>query len=293
MVQKMLHLFSGYIYFGPTLYLYLRSLVIRNPISKKTLIYHYSIPFILCVAYNIFEFRIYNLIIYAFLIGYTIASMPIAKQILGSIQGSLKKRFAWFLGVTVLYLLLDTPMIFIEDMAIFEVAFFLDIYPSWNDFFYDNLHFPLLFMHFFVLSLYSITEIPRFKKYFLTQSLKASGVTDEKQESLQQSLIELFEKDQIFLDTDLSLEKLSKLLRIEKSLVSKLLKERYNKGFNHFVNEYRIAAFKRLVSDPAHQHYDLVGLANECGFKSKATFFRVFKEMEGMTPNQYKNSLKS
>ncbi len=290
-IQNVLHLFGSYIYFGPTLYLYLRSLVIGNLASRRTLILHYATPFLCCLIYNIFDFKIYSWLVYVFLIGYTITIVPLVKQILQSLQGSLRKRFVWFIGITILYLVLDTPMILIEDLATLKVSFFPKIYPELNEFFYQNLHFPLLFLHFFILSLYSITEIPRFKKYFLSKSLEASGVTNEKQQSLLNELIKLFDDDQIYLDTNLSLERLSKQLGIEKSLVSKLLKEKYNKGFNEYVNSYRVQEFKRLVSNPSYQHYDLVGLANESGFKSKATFYRVFKEIEGITPNQYKNSL--
>ncbi|NER13636.1 AraC family transcriptional regulator [Leptobacterium flavescens] len=34
-----------------------------------------------------------------------------------------------------------------------------------------------------------------------------------------------------------------------------------------------------------------MGIAEEAGFKSKATFYRVFRKKEGMTPNEYLKSL--
>lgn len=292
-LNKSLHIIASYIYFGPTLYLYLKSLLLEGATSSKDLLKHYTLPFAICLAYNVFQFPYYAFVIYAFLFFYSVKSIQVFKQINGIISGALKKRFHWFIGITFVYLLLDTPMLILEDLAILNISPFVGIYPVVNEFFYSYIHYPLLFAHFFILSLYTITEIPRFKKYFLSKSLKESGVDTKEQKALKKHLQQLFDKDKVYLDTQFSLDKLSKLLELEKSLVSKFLKETYNKGFNEFINEYRVEEFKRLLNESQYQNYDLVGLANESGFKSKATFFRVFKELEGITPNQYKKKLSS
>ena len=289
-LNSSLHIISSYIYFGPTLYLYLKSLV-NEELPIKHIIAHYLLPFVLCVAYNIYPYKLYTLFIYVFLIVYVILSFGVYKKIIPIVKGNLKKRFSWFIGITLVYLCLDTPMIIIEDLSFFNISPFDEIYPSTNEFFYEYLHFPLLFFHFFILSLYTITEIPRFKKFFLTKTLKASGVSTVEQQTLKHNIESFFNDDKLFLNPDLSLEILSKKLNTEKSLVSKFLKETYNKGFNDFVNQYRIEAFKKHLSEKTYENYDLVSLAKETGFKSKATFYRVFKQLEGITPNQYKKQL--
>ena len=290
-LQKPLHLILSYIYFGPTLYLYLKSLTTNTRLSNNLLIKHYLLPIILCTTYNIFNYKLYGLIVNTFTVVYFIASLKLFKSILSNLQTALKIRFKWFFIITSIYIILDTPMLIIEDLAVLKTAPFVKIYPIINDLFYKFLHFPLILFHFFILSVYAITEIPHFKKYFVSISLMDSGITQNKVEQLKQNLDTLLLKEKIYLNPDLTLAMLSKKLNIEKSILSKFLKENYNKGFNSIINSYRVEEFKNLLKEGKLNNYDLVGLGKESGFKSKATLYRVFKEIVGKTPNEYKNEL--
>ena len=41
-----------------------------------------------------------------------------------------------------------------------------------------------------------------------------------------------------------------------------------------------------------YEHYTLLAIAEDCGFKSKSSFNSIFKRFTEMTPSQYKKSLK-
>lgn len=290
---KPLHLMGSYIYFGPILFLYLKSLDKTFNLNGKYLLKHLILPSSICIIYNFTNFKTYSLFIYPFLIGYFYLSFDLYKQILKNLKGYLKTRFKWFYGITALFIILDTPMLLIEDLATLNISFFAKIYPTTNNLFYQYLHFPLLFIHFFIISLYAITEISRFKNYFISKSLKQVGVSNDEIPELKEKLTSLFEENNIYRNPNLSLSDLSKALNIDKSIVSKFIKETYSKGFNDFINDYRVKDFKQLINEQKYSNYDLVGLAKESGFKSKATFYRVFKELEGITPNMYKKQLKT
>ena len=58
-------------------------------------------------------------------------------------------------------------------------------------------------------------------------------------------------------------------------------------GYYDIVNSYRVEQFKQAGSEGIHKKYSLVTLAEKCGFKSKASFFRAFKKFTGTTPNEY------
>ena len=193
----------------------------------------------------------------------------------------------------VIYLATDFPMLFIEDLSALNLSFFRRILPTANDFYYTYLHFPILFFKFFILSLYSITEIPRFKNFFINKPLIESGINEDTLSKLKTKFETLMAEEQLFLNNGLTADSLSKKLEVDKSVISKFLRENYNKGFNLYINELRIQEFKRLLSLEKYENYDLVGLAMESGFKSKSTFYRVFKDIEGITPSEYKKSLEA
>ena len=57
------------------------------------------------------------------------------------------------------------------------------------------------------------------------------------------------------------------------------------------LNDYRIEEFKRLVDKDEYSKYTLTALAELCGFSSRTSFFRYFKKVIGITPNEYIRSI--
>src|SRR5437588_332883 len=57
------------------------------------------------------------------------------------------------------------------------------------------------------------------------------------------------------------------------------------------INEFRVREVARKMQDAAYDRLTLLGIAYESGFNSKTTFNRVFKEMTGKTPVEYKSAL--
>ena len=53
-------------------------------------------------------------------------------------------------------------------------------------------------------------------------------------------------------------------------------------------NHYRILEAKRILDDTTND-IKIEQLSGELGYKSKSTFFRVFKKATNMTPAQYRN----
>lgn len=289
LLKTPLHVIGSYIYFGPTFYLYLKSITNEQLPLPSDFIRVYSLPFVICLFHNAFVINFYGLITIAFLIFYVIKCCPLFFTVKNKLQGALKNRFLLFFWITITYIVLDTPMLLIEDLAFLNINPFNNIYTITNDVFYRYIHFPLLFVHFFILSLYAITEIPRLKKYIVNRPLKDEGLSNSDINNLIEKLHALFNDYELFLKNDLTLEYVAKILNTDKNIISKLLKERYNKRFNEYVNSFRVDYFKKLVRNKEFENYDLLGLAKESGFKSKATFYRVFKEIEGQTPNAFKN----
>lgn len=103
-------------------------------------------------------------------------------------------------------------------------------------------------------------------------------------------LLKLMEEYKLYKESDLSLSDVSKATQIPQRNLSQLIKQHTNKNFNQFVNYYRVEEAKRLLKDPEYDNLNMLGIAFESGFSSKATFYAVFKQFVGKTPNAYKQA---
>jgi AraC-like DNA-binding protein len=63
-----------------------------------------------------------------------------------------------------------------------------------------------------------------------------------------------------------------------------------HQNFSSYVNEYRIAAVKEVLSDPQQRHVPIQTIAMDCGFKSISPFNRAFRMSEGVTPSAYRDA---
>ena len=73
--------------------------------------------------------------------------------------------------------------------------------------------------------------------------------------------------------------------------LSYLFNQYLNRNYYDYINDYRIAEFKRLVEKDEYAKYTLSALAELCGFSSRASFFRYFKKATNITPNEYIRSI--
>ena len=99
------------------------------------------------------------------------------------------------------------------------------------------------------------------------------------------------EVDNAYLDPMLSISKLAELTEIPQYKITLLLNKELDKSFYEFVNDYRVEKAKQLLASDKAQQYSILGIADESGFNSKASFNRVFKKTTGSTPSQYIKSL--
>lgn len=103
------------------------------------------------------------------------------------------------------------------------------------------------------------------------------------------SIIEYFEKSEAYLDTNFSLDQLSKDLKINKQQVSEIINQNMNSSFYQLVAMYRIDHAKRLIG--RNSNLTIEAIVDECGFSSKSTFNKYFKIFVGQTPSVYRSAL--
>jgi AraC-like DNA-binding protein len=94
--------------------------------------------------------------------------------------------------------------------------------------------------------------------------------------------------EKLYLDSDLSLAKLSKLLGNSTQKTSSVINQYAKKNFNDFINYYRIQDAKKILSDIESEKYTISSIAFDMGFSSLSSFNSAFKKFEGNTPSAYR-----
>lgn len=121
-------------------------------------------------------------------------------------------------------------------------------------------------------------------------ALKVPVISNEEAHKIEVELYKLMNEEQVFLQTDLNLYKLSERLSITDKKLSTFLNQHLNTNFTDYLNGFRIHCFTKKIESGKLQDLSIIGLANQCGFSSKPTFYRAFKKVKGCTPTEYLRS---
>ena len=121
-----------------------------------------------------------------------------------------------------------------------------------------------------------------------------SSTTDDgtSNQALFDSILAYMDKHKPYLNADLSLTELARKLKLNRNQLSHLINTHTQENFYTFVNTYRVAEVKQLLTSPKHQHYTILTLAYEAGFSSKSSFNRIFKNITGSTPSEYQATIR-
>jgi AraC-like DNA-binding protein len=101
---------------------------------------------------------------------------------------------------------------------------------------------------------------------------------------------ELMKDEKKFLDSELTLQKLSEELMVTVHQLSKILNSKHGVNFPTFVNSHRVKESKNLMKQFPDKN--ILEIALESGFNSKSSFNSAFSKETGLTPRNFRKSLK-
>ena len=101
-----------------------------------------------------------------------------------------------------------------------------------------------------------------------------------------QKIIQQFHQKELFLKPDISLNETAQQLSISKYKFTQIIKEAGYDNFYSFMNVHRIEKSKILLSE-IPENYVIESIVAQSGFKSRSTFYRVFKQITGQTPSEF------
>lgn len=108
----------------------------------------------------------------------------------------------------------------------------------------------------------------------------------EKKDQILKALID----DKLYLDPKITVAKLAGHLGWPINSLSNIINQSLHTNFNDLINYHRVEAFKQKILEPDNDKYSILGLSQEVGFSSKASFYRAFKKETGLTPSDYLKS---
>jgi AraC-like DNA-binding protein len=112
-------------------------------------------------------------------------------------------------------------------------------------------------------------------------------------DEIESVIISIMKERKPYLDSEFSLTELSNLTGIKKYQLSRFINFFMKTTFFELINSYRLDEFLNLINSEEHKNMSIIGIAYESGFKSKSTFFKVFKETIGQSPKEYLKNIKS
>lgn len=118
------------------------------------------------------------------------------------------------------------------------------------------------------------------------QQYKKSALTPAMLEEYEERLDKAMNDDLVFLDTELSLESLSKKVKIPKHHLTQLFNTKINRSFYQYINTFRITYSCQLLKEATE--ITLEEIAFQSGFNSKVSFNRYFKTQMNCTPSEYR-----
>ncbi len=96
--------------------------------------------------------------------------------------------------------------------------------------------------------------------------------------------------DDNYQDEEINLSDVAKFFNINKTYLSKLMKQELGNSFVEYLTEVRITRAKELLLEDTI-NIKMYEIAKKVGYKSQHYFSRVFKKSEGENPLEYKNKI--
>lgn len=94
-----------------------------------------------------------------------------------------------------------------------------------------------------------------------------------------------------YLNAEFKLADLASEINCSLHEISQVLNQDLNQSFPDFVNRYRVEEVKKRLEDKAYDRFTFFAIAQQCGFNSKTSFYRIFKNETGKTPADYVKDL--
>ncbi len=269
---------------GPMAYLLIRTLAKNESLPVKWL-YFAPTFFVVLIA----GLRLMNLDILSFFSNYVIGLLTWGKLLvvgfgcvmtcifllkaIFDIEWKVKGRLHWFLRTIFLTHVVCLCLVFIT--LYFDAFEVFTHEPEEYKWFFVLFSFPVW------VEIIALWKDPQFFKE------KSQVFHIDRADELLSKLKRIMEKDKVYHEAELNVNRLAELMDTKPHILSKLLNEHFEQNFRDYVNSYRVQEFIDQAQVGKLEKLTYLGLAHEVGFNSKSTFNLAFKKNTNKSPREY------
>ncbi|MCC3862432.1 helix-turn-helix domain-containing protein [Pseudemcibacter aquimaris] len=270
--------------FGPAIFLSVK-LIIDKKIEQKAYWHFFpALPLLMMTSYTSTVIAIGTLwrLAYAFLTVWTLINYKkeLDEQRSDSDDHSLN-WLVWILVITALFNFIDLVRLNTQHL----LPYALNVIGQ-----AVNNAIWLIISMIIIIKLQLQQSTPVIEDLFKPKEEKNTSEADDYQ-TLFTELDHLVQKNNWFLEPRISLSDISHKTGLNIRDISRAINLVTKKSYNEYINQYRVDFVCQKIKDNPNQ--SILDIAFEAGFSSKASFNKVFKELTGTTPSQYKSSLLS
>ncbi|MEX0824353.1 MAG: helix-turn-helix domain-containing protein [Woeseia sp.] len=121
-----------------------------------------------------------------------------------------------------------------------------------------------------------------------TRKYAKSGLNHEQMAKYRDRLDRIMQSQQLFLHPDMTLPRLAAAVGCSVNHLSQVINAGIGTSFFEYMNRYRVAYARELLSSPEGQSIPILSIAFTVGFNSNSAFYAAFKKCVGQTPAQYR-----
>ena len=144
-------------------------------------------------------------------------------------------------------------------------------------------------------SLYQQEQIWKNQVEVLKKALEPEPTPEEEQaknamEALYRKLLQIMQEKELYKNPDLNETILARELCTNNNRISKCINKISGKNIKDWLATYRIQHASKLIREmESEKSLDLNKVIAQSGYSSRSTFYRQFKKVTGISPNQIKS----
>ena len=262
--NNLVHLILFVLYFA-----FLQLAVKRVP----SLLYHTDLKLYAIIS----SIKVFLYFIYLFLVFSTLRRENLSFPILFSVHKN--PNFSWLLVLTSSFILLWVMEFFVLLSILMGIIYTV----------FHIIVIILIIVPFIFVNAILIMALKRPSVFYAYQNNTTWLMKEDDQDRYLTRFTELMEKEKMFNDAELTLNKISELLQINPKYLSLILNKHLHSSFPDIINKYRIETTRQLLEN--NRYMTIQQIMYEVGYNSKSSFNKHFKRITGCTPSEYREKL--